>query len=42
MHILDKADRDFDPLERRDIRNVRRPFPELVKSHVDVSTACSI
>lgn len=23
MHLLDKADRDFDQRERRDIRNVR-------------------
>ena len=42
MHILDKADRDFGPLERRDIRNVRRPFPDLEKSYADLSTACSI
>jgi len=26
MYALDKADRDFDPRERRDIRNVRCSF----------------
>ena len=42
IYIPDKADRDFDPFERRDIRNVRRSCPELGKFHADVSTACSI
>ena len=41
MYILDKADRDFDPFERRDIRNVRCPFPEVREPHADVSAPCS-
>ena len=42
MHILDKADRDFYPSERRDIRNVRCPFPELRKPYADVLSPRSI
>jgi len=42
MHILDKPDRDFDLLERRDIRNVRYPFLASRKPHADVSTSRSI
>lgn len=41
IHILDKADRDLDPCEKRDIRNVRCPFPETRKPHADVSAAYS-
>lgn len=41
MHIFDKVDRDFDPHERRDIRNVRCLSPTSRKPYTDVSPACS-
>ena len=42
MHILDKADRDFNPREKRDMRNVRYPLPRFRKLYADFSAPHSI
>lgn len=42
MYLLDKADRDFDQQERRDLRNIGCRSLYIGKSYADVPAVCSV